>query len=143
MSNNLNNIDSAGENKSSTQPHVKNEKEIKESLEKIVSLYIKEFLNKFDNFNNQLKFADVLLKAYHYRYHKIRQKFANVGDILSSNYEEQVEFFQKLEKLERLDAKMTQVEIKLQTLNTKIGNFEENVDKITNIKKIESGDTKK
>jgi hypothetical protein len=131
MSNNSLYTDSAGENKNSTQPHEKNEKEIKESLEKILSLYFKEFLNKFDNFNNQLKFADVLLNAYHYRYQKLRQKFANVGDILSSNYEDQVEFFQKLEKLERLDAKMTQVEIKLQTLNTRIEKFEENVDKIS------------
>jgi DNA repair ATPase RecN len=119
-----------------TNSYEKNEKEIKENLEKIISLYFKEFLNKFDNLNNQLKFADVLLNAYHYRYQKLRQKFGNVGDILSSNYEDQVEFFQKLEKLERLDAKMTQVEIKLQTLNKKVENFDEKVEKIRNGNKL-------
>jgi len=123
---------SEGNNSNPLPLYENNEKEIKENLEKIISIYFKEFLNKFDNFNNQLKFADVLLNAYNYRYQKLRQKFGNVGDILSSNHEDQIEFFQKIEKLERLDALMTQVEIKLHTLNKKVENFEEKVENIKN-----------
>ncbi len=138
----MSNLSSTSDPNIPTHPYERNEKEIKENIDKIISLYFKEFLNKFDNFNNQLKFADVLLNAYHYRYAKLRQKFGNVGDILSSNYEDQVEFFQKLEKLDRLDTKMTQVEIKLHTLNKKLENFDEKVEKIKNGNRLESAENK-
>lgn len=101
-------------------PHEQHEKEIKENLEKIVSGYFKEFLNKFDNFNNQMKIAEVLLKGYQYRYDKFKQKFNNVNDIVASNYEDQKEFMKKTDKLDHLDAKLTQVELKLLELNRRL-----------------------
>jgi hypothetical protein len=113
---------------SSLENHYENcETDIKENLEKIISVYFKEFLNKFDNFSNQLKIADVLLKTYQYRYDKLKQKFGNVNDILSANYEEQKEFFQKLEKLDTIDAKLTQVEVKLHLLTKRIETFDDRV----------------
>ena len=43
---------------------------IEKSLDNVVNGYIREFINKFDNFSNQIRIADVLLKAYEYRYDK-------------------------------------------------------------------------
>jgi hypothetical protein len=92
------------------------ENDLKENLNKINSLFFKHFLNKFDNLNNQLKVADVMLNSYTFRYEKLKQKFSNINDILADNYEGQKEFYQKLEKLEMIDTKLTQVEIKMMNL---------------------------
>ena len=72
------------------------------------------------DFNNQLKIADVLLKVYQYRHDKFKTKINNISDIFSSNYENYKEFFQKTEKLELMDAKLSQVEVKLNLMNNKL-----------------------
>jgi hypothetical protein len=116
--------------------HAKIEKEIAEDLEKVVSIYFKEFLNKFDNLSNGLKIVDVILKAYQTRYEKYREKFSSINDIISSKYEEQREILMKSEKLEVVENKLSQVEIKLQ-------NIMERIDRLSNEsnEKLETGQT--
>ena len=60
---------------------------IEKGLDNVVSGYIREFINKFDNFSNQIRIADILLKAYEYRYDKILGKVGNINDIISYNYQ--------------------------------------------------------
>jgi hypothetical protein len=112
--------------------HEKIEGEIKENLEKIISIYFKEFLNKFDNFNNQMKIVEVLIKAYQYRYDKMKQKFNNINDVIALNYEDQKENLMKLEKLNTIEAKLTQVEVKLHLLNKRIDSVDERIEKNKN-----------
>ena len=104
------------------------ENEIKEDLEKVVSEFFKQFLNKFDNFSNQMNIAQVLLKAYQYRYDKFKQKFSNVNDVIASNYEDQKEFLTKVEKLEIIDAKLTQVEVKLHNLAIRVDSVDKQLE---------------
>lgn len=106
----------------------KNESAMKDNFQEIVSIYFKEFLNKYDNFNSQLKVADTLLKVYQYRYDKLKGKVNNVSDAISINYEEQKDFMLKSEKLDSIDAKLTQVEVKLHLLNKKIDTITEKID---------------
>jgi hypothetical protein len=96
--------------------HAKIEKEIGEDLEKVLSVYFKEFLNKFDNLNNGLKVVDVILKAYQTRYEKYREKFSSINDLISNKYEEQRESVIKSEKLEIVENKLNLVENKLKTI---------------------------
>jgi len=110
-----------------TNEHINKENKIKDNLEKIVSGYFNQFLLKFDSFNDQLKIADVLLNVYKYRYLKMKNKFDVVNDIITDNTEEQKKFQEKLEKLHGLDAKLSQVEAKMQILNNIIGNIENNI----------------
>jgi hypothetical protein len=94
------------------------EESIKDDLEKVVGEYFKQFLNKFDNFNNQMKIADILLKVYQIRYEKLKNKYSNVNDIISGNYDDYKDFVKQVDKLDQIESKLTNVEIKLHNLNT-------------------------
>lgn len=76
-----------------------------------------------------MKIADVLIKAYQYRYEKMKSKLNNVSDVFSNKYEEQKEFYQKLEKLDNLDAKLSHVEVKLYMMNKRIEEIDEKLQK--------------
>lgn len=93
---------------------------IEKGLDNVVSGYIREFINKFDNFSNQIRIADILLKAYEYRYDKILGKVGNVNDIISYNYQNHKNFIDKCAKLSSLENKMTTIEMKLNLINEKI-----------------------
>lgn len=80
------------------------------------------------DFNNQLKIADTLLKAYQYRYDKFKIKTNTIVDIIGDNYEHQKECFQKSEKLDSVDAKLTQVEVKLHLLFKKVEALSEKIE---------------
>jgi hypothetical protein len=101
-------------------------------------LTVKKKSDFFIDFGNQLKIADMLLKAYQYRYEKLKGKFSNVNDILSTNYEFQKTLFTKLEKLDSIEAKLTKVEVKLNLLGKRIDSVDERLEKK---KKGESGVT--
>ena len=93
---------------------------IEKGLDNVVSGYIREFINKFDNFSNQIRIADILLKAYEYRYDKILGKVGNVNDIISYNYQNHKNFIDKCAKLSSLENKMTTIEMKLNLINEKV-----------------------
>ena len=93
---------------------------IHNELNEVMCGYIREFLNKFDNFTNQMKIADLLLKSYEYRYDKIQGKFGNINDITSENYAHHKMFADKCAKLTELENKMNQVESKIEIMNTKL-----------------------
>lgn len=93
---------------------------IEKGLDNVVSGYIREFINKFDNFSNQIRIADILLKAYEYRYDKMLGKVGNVNDIISYNYQNHKNFIDKCAKLSSLENKMTTIEMKLNLINEKI-----------------------
>ena len=93
---------------------------IEKGLDNVVSGYIREFINKFDNFSNQIRIADILLKAYEYRYDKILGKVGNINDIISYNYQNHKNFIDKCAKLSSLENKMTTIEMKLNLINEKV-----------------------
>lgn len=99
---------------------------IEQGLDNVVSGYIREFINKFDNFSNQIRIADVLLKAYEYRYDKIQGKIGNINDITSYNYKNHKNFLDKCAKLKKLEDKMTTIEMKLNLINEKVDNMIKN-----------------
>ena len=99
---------------------------IEKSLDNVVNGYIREFINKFDNFSNQIRIADVLLKAYEYRYDKIQGKLGNINDITSYNYQNHKNFVDKCAKLKKLEDKMTTIEMKLNLINEKVDNMIKN-----------------
>ena len=100
--------------------HAKIENDIGEDLQKILSVYFKEFLNKFDNLNNGLRVVEVLLKAYQMRYDKFKEKFGNINDLIANKYEEQKDFLIKTEKLDTLDANLGRVEVKIQNIMSRL-----------------------
>ncbi len=99
---------------------------IEKSLDNVVNGYIREFINKFDNFSNQIRIADVLLKAYEYRYDKIQGKLGNINDITSYNYQNHKNFVDKCAKLKKLEDKMTTIEMKLNLINEKVDSMIKN-----------------
>jgi hypothetical protein len=101
--------------------------EIKSDFNQILHIYFQEFFNKFDNFNNQLKIADLVLKAYKERYDKMKSKWNNNDDALMEKIEEQKALYKKLEKLDLVEAKLTTVEVKLYLLNKKVSTLDERI----------------
>lgn len=67
-----------------------------------------------------MKLADVLLKAYEYRYDKMQGKLGNINDITSSNYQHQMLFIQKAKQIDSLNDKMGQIDHKLKIITEKL-----------------------
>ncbi len=67
-----------------------------------------------------MKIAELILKVYQYRYNKFNNKIYSIKDILQDNIEETKEFQEKIEILEKLDAKMSQIEAKIQIINKRL-----------------------
>ena len=67
-----------------------------------------------------MKITDLILKVYQYRYDKFNSKIDSIREILNDNIEESKEFQEKVEKLEKLDAKMSQIEAKIQIINKRL-----------------------
>jgi hypothetical protein len=80
------------------------------------------------DFNTQLKFANIALGIYQYKYQKNREKLKIIDDVILENYEEQQKFMEKFEKLDKLDAKLSQIEAKLHIVNKKMDNIEGKVE---------------
>ena len=104
-----------------------NQKEIKDHLEKLVFVYFKQFLNKFDHFADQLKVVDVILKIYLYRYDKMRKKYETANDVFQSNQNERQEFILKNIKLDEINSKLTNVEMKLLLISQRISKIDEKI----------------
>jgi len=95
-------------------------KNIEDNLKNIINGYLEQFINKFDNFSNQIKIADILLNAYDYRYNKIIGKIDNVNDIIDFNNKNHEEFEIKCEKLPFLQTKLIDIEDRLKSLNNRL-----------------------
>jgi hypothetical protein len=106
-------------------------KNIEDNLKNIINGYLEQFINKFDNFSNQIKIADILLKAYDYRYNKIIGKIDNVNDIIEFNNKNHEEFEIKCEKLPFLQTKLIDIEDRLKALNNRVDSLlkNENINK--------------
>ena len=95
-------------------------KNIEDNLKNIINGYLEQFINKFDNFSNQIKIADILLKTYGYRYDKIKGKIDNVNDVIEFNNKNHEEFVIKCEKLPFLQTKLIDIEDRLKNLNKRL-----------------------
>ena len=96
---------------------------IESNLGKVMTSYIDLFLNKFDNFSNQIRIAGILLNSYEYRYNKIKGKLDNIKDISENDEKIHNEFINKCSKLASLQQKMTSIEQKLGIIDEKLENM--------------------
>ena len=118
-----NNKETPNENKNQTSNREVNEeamKNIKKNLDGVISGYLEQFTNKFETFMGQMRIADVLLKAFEYRYDKIQGKIGNINDVLSYDYEKHLTFNQRCSSLVGLEEKMSTIEQKLGLIEQKI-----------------------
>ena len=95
-------------------------KNIKKNLDGVISGYLEQFTKKFDTFMGQMRIADVLLKAFEYRYDKIQGKIGNINDVLSYDYQKHSIFNQRCSDLAGLEVKMSTIEQKLVLIEQKI-----------------------
>ena len=95
-------------------------KNIKKNLDGVISGYLEQFTKKFDTFMGQMRVADVLLKAFEYRYDKIQGKIGNINDVLSYDYQKHSIFNQRCSDLAGLEVKMSSIEQKLGLIESKI-----------------------
>ena len=95
-------------------------KNIKKNLDGVISGYLEQFTNKFETFMGQMRIADVLLKAFEYRYDKIQGKIGNINDVLSYDYQKHSIFNQRCSDLAGLEVKMSTIEQKLGLIEQKI-----------------------
>ena len=119
--------------KSSTEVNEVAMKNIKKKLDGVISGYLEQFTKKFDTFMGQMRIADVLLKAFEYRYDKIQGKIGNINDVLSYDYQKHSIFNQRCSDLAGLEVKMSTIEQKLGLIEQKIDSLIE----MTQKKKIE------
>lgn len=112
--------------------------EIEKNLEDIFSNYFDVYINKLDYFTNQLDLAEVALKAYNDRIKRVVSKMSVVRDFFEENSVSKEEFILKQEKLSKIDAKLSKVEIRTQKLVSNIVDFENKIRsaKIGNTMKI-------
>ena len=96
---------------------------IHNGLEGVVSGYLEHFIKKFDNFASQIRIADILLKAYEYRYDKIQGKLGNINDVLSNEYQLHSNFTKNCNRLAGIEQKMSTIEQKLMIINEKVNNM--------------------
>ena len=93
---------------------------IKKNLDGVISGYLEQFTKKFETFTGQMRIADVLLKTFEYRYDKIQGKIGNVNDVLSYDYQKHSIFNQRCQNLAGLEVKMSTIEQKLGLIEEKI-----------------------
>ena len=125
-------------------------KNIKNNLDGVISGYLAQFTNKFETFMGQMRIADVLLKAFEYRYDKIQGKIGNINDVLSYDYQKHCIFNQRCSDLAGLEVKVSTIEQKLGLIEEKIDSLiemqkkkkEMNKEKINENKKEEIQDNK-
>ena len=90
----------------------------------------------------QMRIADVLLKAFEYRYDKIQGKIGNINDVLSYDYQKHSVFNQRCSDLAGLEVKMSTIEQKLGLIEQKIDSLIEMTQKNKKEDNIEAGDDK-
>jgi len=115
--------------KSSTEVNEVAMKNIKKNLDGVISGYLEQFTKKFDTFMGQMRIADVLLKAFEYRYDKIQGKIGNINDVLSYEYQKHSAFNQRCSDLAGLEVKMSTIEQKLGLIEQKIDGLIEMTEK--------------
>ena len=93
---------------------------IKKNLDGVISGYLEQFTKKFETFMAQMRIADVLLKTFEYRYDKIQGKIGNINDVLSYDYQKHSIFNQRCSDLAGLEIKMSTIEQKLGLIEEKI-----------------------
>ena len=93
---------------------------IKKNLDGVISGYLDQFTKKFENFIGQMKIADILLKTFEYRYDKIQGKIGNINDVLTYDYQKHSIFNQRCKDLAGLEVKMSTIEQKLGLIEEKI-----------------------
>ncbi len=93
---------------------------IKKNLDGVISGYLEQFTKKFETFMGQMRIADVLLKSFEYRYDKIQGKIGNINDVLSYDYQKHSIFNQRCSDLAGLEVKMSTIEQKLGLIEEKI-----------------------
>ena len=93
---------------------------IKKNLDGVISGYLEQFTKKFETFMGQMRIADVLLKTFEYRYDKIQGKIGNINDVLSYDYQKHSIFNQRCSDLASLEIKMSTIEQKLGLIEEKI-----------------------
>ena len=104
-------------------------KNIKKNLDGVISGYLEQFTKKFETFMGQMRIADILLKAFEYRYDKIQGKIGNINDVLSYDYQKHSIFNQRCSDLAGLEVKMSTIEQKLGLIEQKIDGLIEIADK--------------
>ena len=127
-----NNKETPNNNKNQTTNREVNEeamKNIKKNLDGVISGYLEQFTNKFETFMGQMRIADVLLKAFEYRYDKIQGKIGNINDVLSYDYQKHSIFNQRCSDLAGLEVKMSTIEQKLGLIEQKINGLLEIAEK--------------
>ena len=67
-----------------------------------------------------MKIADILLKTFEYRYDKIQGKIGNINDVLTYDYQKHSIFNQRCKDLAGLEVKMSTIEQKLGLIEEKI-----------------------
>lgn len=105
-------------------------KKMDKNLENIFMNYFKMYLNKFDNFNNQLYLASIALEAYTNRINKVSSKINILNDFFKSGNEHKKKFLEKFDKLNKIDSKLSKLEICTQSLVSRIADFEKKVSNI-------------
>ena len=93
---------------------------IKKNLDGVISGYLEQFTKKYETFMGQMRIADVLLKSFEYRYDKIQGKIGNINDVLSYDYQKHSVFNQRCSDLAGLEIKMSTIEQKLGLIEQKI-----------------------
>lgn len=101
------------------------------NMESIFSNYFSLYLNKFDNFSNQLHLANVALEVLTKRIEKVSGKLNVVDDFFKNNSKQKELFLQKFDKLNRIDSKLSKLEVGTQSLVSKIADFDQKVNKTT------------
>ncbi len=117
--------------------HGRLKNKLDKNLENIFMNYFKMYLNKFDNFNNQLYLSSVALEAYTNRINKVSSKINILNDFFKSGNEYKLKFLEKYDKLNKIDSKLSKLEIRTQSLVSRIADFERKISNINFSDKIQ------
>lgn len=95
--------------------------------EEVLSNLFDIYLNKFDTLCENIDTAKIALSAYKERFSKINSKLDVIKSYFINKSQTNLEFFEKIEKLDSLDQRLSKIETRTQKLINKIIDAEKNV----------------
>lgn len=103
------------------------DKELESKSEEVLSNLLDIYLSKFDTLAENIDTAKIAIKAYKERFNKIDLKLNVIKHFFKEKSEINESFFNKIEKLESIDHRLSSIETRTQKLINRIIDAEKSI----------------
>ena len=103
---------------------------IKQNVDNIISDFLEVYLNKFDEFSDKMQLAQLVLEIYYEKISNVSKKLNIVDSHFKDKLESQEKFFVEFNKLNKVDSKLSKLEINTKMLISRIADFQKKLNDI-------------